>query len=406
MDIQPVFNQYKAILYVCSYFAKSEDQCSEAMKEAAKLAIENKLDNSQAMKMVIRAYLSKRECSVQEAVYHILPELHLRKIFPGVCFANSNLPEERTKILLTEEEMNLLPEESTDIFRRNNLDRYMDRPDQSCGKFSILDSFCFAEFLAQYTLISKPKDEDIVDEYQPDILPDEVIEENHALCGYPKTIKLMSSNEKMRCRKVRRVLRYHVPNKHRFPEKYAHHLLFLFYPFRSENELLAGNPPSYQSKLCEASVLEVVNSNKQKFEPFADIVDEAFANYNENLVNNQDPYGQIDNDETEQTCEDTDENESNSSDTSVNNALPNNMPPQLSDESISENIRTLNVKQRHIFNIVHKWARDYIKGLNTKGDFEVAAISYISLRKWWYWEVSCNQDNLPGSHKNFIVSCN
>ena len=266
MDIQPVFNEYKAILYMCSYFAKSEDQCSEAMKEAAKLAIENKLDNSQAMKMVLRAYLSKRECSVQEAVYHILPELHLRKIFPGVCFANSNLPEERTKILLTEDELNMLPEDSTQIFRRNNLDRYIDRPDQRSfgGKYSILDTFCFAEFLAHYTLISKPKDDDLADEYQPNILPDEVIEENHTLCGYPKTIKLINSNEKMRCRKVRRVLRYHVPNKHRFPEKYAHHLLFLFYPFRSENELLAGKPPSYQTKLLEHSVLEIVNTKQTK----------------------------------------------------------------------------------------------------------------------------------------------
>ena len=84
---------------------KAEDQCSEAMKQAAKEAIENELDEYQAMKTVLRAYINKRECSVQEAVYHILPELHLRKIFPGVFFANSNLPEERTKILLTEDEL-------------------------------------------------------------------------------------------------------------------------------------------------------------------------------------------------------------------------------------------------------------------------------------------------------------
>ena len=221
MDIQPVFNQYKAVLYVCSYFAKAEDQCSEAMKQAAKEAIENELDEYQAMKTILRAYINKRECSVQEAVYHILPELHLRKIFPGVFFANSNLPEERTKILLTEDELSMLPDNSTEIFRRNNLDRYIDRPDQQfcSGKYSIIDSFCFAEFLAYYSLISKPKDNNIAEEYQPDILPDELIEENHGLCGYPKTIKLMNSKEKMRCRKVRRVLRYHVPNKHRSSRK-------------------------------------------------------------------------------------------------------------------------------------------------------------------------------------------
>ena len=45
----------------------------------------------------------------------------------------------------------------------------------------------------------------------------------------------------MKCRKVQRVLHYHVSNKHRFPEKYVYHLLFLFYPFCSESELLGVN---------------------------------------------------------------------------------------------------------------------------------------------------------------------
>ena len=42
------------------------------------------------MKSIARAYSNKRECSVQEAVYQIMPELWLRKCFPAVLFANSN----------------------------------------------------------------------------------------------------------------------------------------------------------------------------------------------------------------------------------------------------------------------------------------------------------------------------
>ena len=118
----------------------------------------------------------------------------------------------------------------------------MDRPNHSfCqGRYSMLDSFCFAEFVSCYTFIYKPKEVDQNEDYQPDALPDSLIEGNHNCCNYPKIIKLMNSNEKMRCRKVRRVLRYHTPSKHQYPEKYAHHLLLLFYPFRSENELLGG----------------------------------------------------------------------------------------------------------------------------------------------------------------------
>ena len=80
MNIQPVFNEYKAVTYMCSYFSKSEDQCSAAMKQAAKEALDNELDHFGTMKNILQTYTSKRECSVQEAVYHVLPELHLRRV--------------------------------------------------------------------------------------------------------------------------------------------------------------------------------------------------------------------------------------------------------------------------------------------------------------------------------------
>ena len=54
------------------------------------------------MKAIAKAYLSSRGCSVQEAVYHILPELKLSRIFPAVYFVNTNLPEERVQVLLPE----------------------------------------------------------------------------------------------------------------------------------------------------------------------------------------------------------------------------------------------------------------------------------------------------------------
>ena len=36
-------------------------------------------------------------------------------------FVNTNLPEESSKILQTEEQLSSLPEDSTDIFKRNNI---------------------------------------------------------------------------------------------------------------------------------------------------------------------------------------------------------------------------------------------------------------------------------------------
>ena len=45
------------------------------------------------MKAIARAYATKRECPVQEAVSLVVPDLWLRKTFPKVLFLNSNVPE-------------------------------------------------------------------------------------------------------------------------------------------------------------------------------------------------------------------------------------------------------------------------------------------------------------------------
>ena len=68
IHIQPVFNHYKALDYIRVYLSKSEDESSEAMKE-----------------------------TVEEAV--------TKKVFPGVVFANANLPGKRFRICLKKDEM-------------------------------------------------------------------------------------------------------------------------------------------------------------------------------------------------------------------------------------------------------------------------------------------------------------
>ena len=132
-----------------AYLSKSEEICSQAMKHALRESIEEKQGNYEQMCAVAHAYASNRECSLQEAVYHCLPELWLRKIFLSVIYANTNLAEKRLKMLRSKEEMCQLPDESEDIFERNMLDRYMDRPDRLfCnGHYAVLNDYCSAEFL-------------------------------------------------------------------------------------------------------------------------------------------------------------------------------------------------------------------------------------------------------------------
>ena len=123
IDIQPVINHYKAVSYMCAYLSKIKDECSNAMSQAVNKGWENKSNNYDQMKLIARAYASKRECSVQEAMYHIMQELWLRKVFPLVLFANTNLLENRYRVCVCEKEIKQLPESSTDIFKKNMLDR-------------------------------------------------------------------------------------------------------------------------------------------------------------------------------------------------------------------------------------------------------------------------------------------
>ena len=88
-------------------------------------------------------------------------------------------------------------------------------------------------------LLPMPKpNEDLLNDNQPDILLEHFIETVTEISNFPGVSPLMSSEEELKCRKTKVVLRYHVPNRNIYHEKYEHHILFIFYPFRTEIEFL------------------------------------------------------------------------------------------------------------------------------------------------------------------------
>ena len=78
---------------------------TEAMKQAAKESYDTGKTVQERMKSISKAYTTQREMSIQEAVSIVLPEIWLRKTSPGVVFANSNLPENRYRILKSENDI-------------------------------------------------------------------------------------------------------------------------------------------------------------------------------------------------------------------------------------------------------------------------------------------------------------
>ena len=116
----------------------------------------------------------------------------------------------------------------------------------------------------------------------------------------------------------------------------------------------------HQNKLQKQRVHDVANGNKIKFGPYGDLVGQAFSEFNENSIKNQDPHSQIENYETPRAeyC-----NENDSEDTEINqtSAFPNFMSQILPHDETTKGINSSNSKQREVFIVVSISVKDYVK---------------------------------------------
>ena len=77
------------------------------------------------------------------------------------------------------EELELLPDNSPDIFKKSITDRYMNWP--TCGKFASLKTVCLPQFASLYY---KKTSSD--NNYQPNILEENIGKENDCNTTLPK----------------------------------------------------------------------------------------------------------------------------------------------------------------------------------------------------------------------------
>ena len=104
------------------------------------------------------------------------------------------------------------------------------------------------------------------------------------------------------------------------------------------------------------------NQHYSLVEPFATIVDNSFLRLSSGIDNIMDPYGQQENEKVnDYLTEDIDDSKSETMETHLadvgNNNLMSNklrLRPVIPDNIINKNIRSLNMKQREVFNFIHK----------------------------------------------------
>ena len=65
-------------------------------------------------------------------IYQVMPELWLTKVYEDLgvlynLYVNSNIPEKRVRMMLSKKEIFELPEDSTNIYKRNMVSSYFIR---------------------------------------------------------------------------------------------------------------------------------------------------------------------------------------------------------------------------------------------------------------------------------------
>ena len=94
-----------------------------------------------------------------------------------------------------------------------------------------------------------------------------------------------------------------------------------------------------------------------KLVPYGDLFDQIFLQFIENLINKKDTYSQLENVE----MPGVEYSSSGKGETNKASELRNFMRKILPYDKFAEGINSLNSKQREVFNVVHTWAKDYVK---------------------------------------------
>ena len=229
MDIQVVGSMEGAARYVCSYICKNEpfsfrQQVAETIKKMPPDSSQRKL-----LSKIGNILLTHRTIGLQETAYRLLG---LQMVYSSrdTVFINTVLPPKRYRILKSKKQLEQLPANSTNIFANGLPQYYQCRPE-----VQPFTHMCLAEFATKYKL----------SDYQP--------KTQHR--GQPRySFKIDGETKQIMLRRTTACLRCNIPDIKANTESHFFSLLYLFYPFRNEDELLSPTD-SYQNSFLQKESL-------------------------------------------------------------------------------------------------------------------------------------------------------
>lgn len=322
---------------------------SELMRKASKEASDSSISGK--LFHISNILRKSREVSHHEAIMRLL-SIPFRKSNRAVVFIPTDMKEDRTRLLKPKHVLLSLDKNDTDIYVPSVHDKYAARPKQ-------LEQICLAEFVAWYGVKANKQDEQVEEadfNNDTDLLDTEPLILNHGLGKICKRTRPL-------------IIRYHYISREKDEEHYYHRLLLLYHPWRDE-ELLKKDD-SY--KLYFQDVKETVLSTITTYEPFVEEV--------ENVLDNFDPddlLPEIWDEVSSNIQQDTDDPHNVEHHPDYQFLDPSNLPDEVLEEPRSQTApprkysltstyqmpnneyyeltRSLNDKQRTLFDFMYNWA--------------------------------------------------
>jgi hypothetical protein len=276
MDIQFCHNVYAVCTYISDYVGKDESGITEVLRQTLK---KNRGASQETLlKTLKQTYLTHRQIGMSEAVYRLLPFLHMKESNTKCTFVATGFPENRSIFFryATEEEGDREDEEDG-----SNLIEIEGRP----GKFiptltyherfserpEMLEDMCLAQFATLYQPISKIPKKFVMTNGVSDIVGNNTLFSDSNLI-LPKYIEL--KNKKMGLMSQRGhpcVLRLHNSQKKEGHEQfYADMLLFL--PWRNEEQEFFRDDPLECIAVYKHNIQKLSDNQRLMF-PFSEEID-------------------------------------------------------------------------------------------------------------------------------------
>ncbi|CAH1107057.1 unnamed protein product [Psylliodes chrysocephalus] len=242
MDMQYIVDAYSCVSYIVNYINKSSLGMSKLMSEAEAHIKAGDIDTKAKLRKLGNLFLKSSEVSVQEAAYHVCG-LRLTNSSRSDVFVNTFPIDKRVRVAKGKAALREMDAACTDVFERNILDRYVERPDS-------LETLCLARFATEFTFFSKNV---------RGALP---------LRNESGYVKRMAAGGR------RKILRYRNYGELCDPVNFCHENVMLFVPYRDEQRDLIRFVENGEIKSRYLSLLADILREKRDFVKILQDMDE------------------------------------------------------------------------------------------------------------------------------------